>query len=205
MTTMDVRLDILFKKYLGVPDANPNQDSSTELGISKPSVIPSLQIYAQTIPATAPTDLVIDSTFVPVTGGGTRKTSTLYPYIAFYTDLKLVDATASLLNTSFVYSKTQSANILCRAIPTNYDSVRNTYGIPFNVKDKNGTIIPSNSTTDPWIFDSDSGVLTFTKYAYDTGYKMTNYPPKISFFRYEGTIGMPSVDLEHATVIWQFD
>jgi len=184
-TTTDIRLDILYKKFaLGVPDANPNKDAAAEAGLNRPSVIPSLQILTNTIPATAPTDLSA-ANFTPANSGGTKQVSTTYSYIAKYTQLKLKDATSSKLGVSFAYSTTQASNLCTYAIPFNYDLVTATYAI--TVYDSLGTVIASNDATNPWVFDPDAGVLTFTSTV--TNYKLTNAPPSITFWRYEGQLG----------------
>jgi len=185
-TTSDIRLDILYKKFvLGVTDANPNKDAAAEAGLNRPSIIPSLQILTNTIPAIAPIDLSSVTSFTPANGAGTKQVSTTYPYIAKYTQLKLVDATSSKLGVSFAYSTSQATNLCTYAIPFNYDLVTATYAI--TVYDSLGTVIASNDSTNPWVFDPDAGVVTFTSTV--ANYKLANAPPSITFWRYEGQLG----------------
>lgn len=200
-TTNDIRLDILYKKYaLGVPDANPNKDAAAEAGLNRPSVIPSLQILTNSIPAIAPTDLSA-ANFTPDNGSGTKHVSTTYSYIAKYTQLKLKDATSSKLGVSFAYSTSQASNLCTYAIPFNYDLVTATYAI--TVYDSLGTVIASNDATNPWVFDPDAGVLTFINTT--TNYKLANAPPSITFWRYEGQLGFsippPGVDLSANQIV----
>jgi hypothetical protein len=93
MASVD-RLEVLFKKYSGVVDANPGLSVAAEPGVNaKPYVIAN-RIISQPIPAVAPTDLITDSssnTFNSL-GNGTRQVSTAYPYLLKYTNLKLIAA-----------------------------------------------------------------------------------------------------------------
>jgi len=207
LMTKDVRLDILYKKYLGLTDTQPNNQTPTaETGMYRPAVIPSLQMYSQAIPSVAPVDFIIDSTFSPANGipssnSTSRYTSILYPHIAQYNYLKLLDATGSGLGTSFVYSTTRTLNLLINALPSNYDTATNSYVI--SVYDNNGNLISSNDSTNPWVFDTDSGVLIFTNYAYNPSYRLS-FVPSISFYRYEGNYGTVASIIQPNNCIFQF-
>ena len=59
------KIEILYKKYLGVADAKPGTDYTVEaLGSARPKIIPNLQVYAESIPSVAPVDLILDNTFI---------------------------------------------------------------------------------------------------------------------------------------------
>jgi len=190
MATTDIRVDILFKKAYGLADAFPNQPLSFESVSNKPAVFPN-QIYAQTIPTSAPSDLT-QSTFNPANGTISGKTttkhvSTSYPYIAKYTFLQLIDATGgSQSKVSYYYSQTQSNNLLQYSIPTKFDPILTSYAI--TVYNNTGVVVAADDPTNPWVLDNDSGVLTFISTV--AGYKFTTGPPSITFWRYEGALGI---------------
>jgi hypothetical protein len=79
------QLEVLFKKYSGVVDANPGSSIAQEPGVSAKSYVTANRILSQPIPLTAPTDLVTDATFT----NGIRKTSSAYPYIVKYENVSL--------------------------------------------------------------------------------------------------------------------
>ena len=96
MSTSDIRVDILYKKSIGLADAFPNQSATLETVVNRPAVYPSLQIYKQDIPSTAPTDYVI-APFTPANGiingkNTTKQVSTSYSYMAKYTYLMLKES-----------------------------------------------------------------------------------------------------------------
>jgi len=196
MSTTDYRLDILYKKYvLGVQDAfiNDLYTNETGAGLIKPSIYPSLQIYNQPIPNNAPTDLTPLSNinnYTTGTGqsnGSTistgKQTSISNPHIAYYQNIKLTDATnKSSRKVTYVYNIDQpSLNILRNAIPSMYGSG---YGI--TVYDSVGATLANTSILVPWTFDPDSGILLFPN-------TLQNGPPSISFWRYEGTMGLNNI------------
>jgi predicted acyltransferase (DUF342 family) len=197
--------DILYKKFLGVPDSYPNQDPSLEPGLAKTAVFPSLQIYSQDIPIPNPIDFdypntyTEDENFSPLNGhpigsaatkfgqsASARYYSNDYNYIVFYQYIVLTDTNVN--KNSFSYSKIAADNILKYAIPKNFDlTAENSYDV-LAVWAKDGTVIAATDGTYPWVFDPDSGILTFYYNALPSSYS----PPIISFARYEGTFGLGS-------------
>lgn len=201
------KLDILYKKLLGVPTANQLEDPSTEGGSSKPGVFPN-QIYAQTIPPTIvnpsssltgwtlttysfetranTTYLSSGSTYFPA---GTKKyTYDSNPYIVYYKNLVLTDTRSQNDKKSFYSLDSTNTNLLKYAIPKNFDiSSLNSYNA-LAVYDCTGIQIASDSNTYPWTFDPDSGILSF----YVNALSSAKSPPVMSFIRYEGTFGMPT-------------
>jgi hypothetical protein len=196
MSTTDIRLDILFKKAFGLADAFPNQSLTLENVTNRPAVYPSLQIYQQSIPSVAPTDINVVS-FTSINGTATvgdvstkKEVSTSNTHIVKYTNLTLRDATGSSnKKVSYYYNSTN--NLLQYSIPNGYDPATNSYNV--TVYNKNGVVVASNDTTDPWVLDPDSGVITFTSTS--SSYYFTEGPPIITFWRYEGAFGFPSTGL----------
>jgi hypothetical protein len=213
-TTFDTfnsfKVDILYKKLLGVPDSNPGQDPSVEQGSSRNGVFPN-QIYAQTIPPTINNPSIppitewtyissysfnTSANITSLSSGtinfptGTKKyTNTTYPYIAYYQNLVLTDTTGTSNSKISFYSLDSNAvnsnNLLKYAIPTNYDLTSSNSYNALNVFDCKGVPIPSYDTNYPWVFDPDSGILTFYKNALTS----LKSPPVMSFIRYEGALG----------------
>jgi len=187
MTSPFTSLEFLFKKFIGTPDGYPGINYAAESsGIARQRIIPSLQVFSQNIPSTAPTDMITDTTFVPTKGPGTRSYSASTPYIARYT-LELQDYQTQYV--SYRYDNPTSStgvnlNLLSNAIPFNYDPFTLTYDytITFTL---NSTILRKNDSTYPWIFDTDSGYLYFIYNATPSTYGN----PVITFWRYEGTFG----------------
>jgi len=154
MATDQVKVDLLYKKFLGVPDGFPLTSAASEAsGSARPRIIPSLQIFQQMIPSVAPTDLT-KATFTALNGIGERWISTSYPYIVNYRNLKLYEVNPGI---SYRYNTTNDfVNLLSNAIPFNYDIITSSYKVV--VKSKTGNNIPSNHPIYPWIFDPDSGI-----------------------------------------------
>jgi len=183
MATDQLKVDLLYKKFLGVPDAFPLISAASEAsGSARPRIIPSLQVFQQSIPAVAPID-VTQATFTALNGSGEKWISTSYPYIVNYRNLKLYEVNPGI---SYRYNTTNDfVNLLSNAIPFNYDIITSSYKVV--VKNKEGFNIQSNDSTYPWIFDPDSGYLTFVGV---TSLPTNLTPPTISFWRYEGTFGV---------------
>ena len=185
-TTSDNKLDLLYKKFIGIPLSNPSGAAASEAaGSSKSKIIPSLQIFSQSIPSTAPSDL-ISATFTPANpGGGTKQISSGNIHIAKYTQLGLAEVQPQI---SYRYANPSvSTNLTSPAIPGNYDVAGSTYAITLYGNDGTTVINPS---TYPWVFDTDSGYVSFIDPANLLPTALA--PPKITFWRYEGTFGLGS-------------
>jgi hypothetical protein len=176
--------ELLYKKYLGVPNAFPGSSYLQEIPHNSRNRIINTQVFVETIPDTAPTDLVSVTDFISKNGGGQKFISNQYKYIAYYDKLQLVSVKQ---DRSYRYNLIKSEENLCNStIPFNYDTNTSTYNIRVFFKDKttgvvNPIQIAPNNTVYPWIFDPDVGYLTF----YGTA-SLTNFIPMISFWRYEG-------------------
>ena len=177
MATATQLLNYLYKKYQGIPNSNPGSSSyNTEYASSAVSNVFAYQIYNYIIPISAPTDIVSDS----LIHGGTKFISSSYPYIAKYVKLGLDPIISTL---SYTYNGFLSASS-GGAIPSNYDP-NGTYGIRVYIT--TGMVeqeVLASSANYPWNFDCDNGVLTFYN-SIPTGYTVS-----ISFWRYEGSIGL---------------
>ena len=187
MSTDSQKTELLFKKYSGVVNAYPGATVNQEIPVSaRPRIIPMLQIYAQDIPVTAPTDLVEDTAWeASHPNRGKRFYSTAYPYIVFYRNLTLQSVKYGI---SYRYSGTDPAdpantNILSEVIPTNYDPVGSYQLTVFSAA---GNTIQSSDAVHPWVLDIDAGYLTFY---HATPFSEPSEIPTISFWRYEGTKG----------------
>lgn len=214
-TISPFKLDLLYKKLLGVPDSLPGQDPTNETGSSRAAVFPN-QIYKDTIPPTIgnPSSSSISewteqtsyqfiaaskvSSFSNIatlqTSGkflnGTKKfTHNTYPHIVYYKYLVLTDKSGTSASKIAFYSLDSNGNnLLINAIPKNYDlTPANGYNA-INLFDCNGNEIAPSDPTYPWVFDPDSGILTF----YKTALIGSKSPPVMNFIRYEGTFGMPT-------------
>ena len=163
--------DLLLKKILGAAWTTIEQPPTLEASGSAMTKIPASLIMNQNIPIPAPSDLIINTAY---TGTGTRKISTLYPYIQQYTKLLTTTVTPG---TCFKDTNISTLdNQLSQAIPFNYDPAGG-YSMTVYV---NNVSQPSNL----WYFDGSSGYLTFFSSIGST------YNPTISFWRYDGTYGL---------------
>ena len=180
--------ELLFKKFIGTPIAKQGTSYAAEsAGNSRQRILPDIQVFSQTIPSTAPVDLITDTTFTFTKGTGSREYSSAYPYIVKYTVI-LLDA--QVPGTSYRYDNPtaggQNLNLLSNAIPFNYDPFQLSYNYKL-VGSANSTEIPKNDGTYPWVFDSDVGYVYF----YSTAFPTSSYGnPKLTFWRYEGQMGI---------------
>ena len=218
MSTTDIRLDIAFKKVIGIADANPQGDISTEGNQARSSVLPNAQIYQQPIPSVAPawSDMVLDTTFsslnsgygaasaaaagsITATVGYTQRyVSITYPYIAYYSTIPLKDTTGTG-NARFSYYYANSGttagvsnNLLQYSIPSSYDPL-GSYAI--SVYNINGIKKSSTDTTHPYFLDNDSGIITYTNGG-SNNYSYPDGPPSVSFWRYEGAFGIQNFAID---------
>jgi len=187
--------------------------------LAYPKIIPSVQIYAQPIPSIAPlqSDLSINS-IINITGivnssgvpQGTsadlsalgycekREVSIAYPYIVKYTKLllKQVDATGFAYNFAGTnVNLLSSTNILSQVIPYSYDPSAPGYQYAVYIWDaaSNGynLNVGSSDPTNPWVLDIDAGYIRFFGVSSPDPAPLgaLSKPPRITFWRYEGTMG----------------
>ena len=193
--------DYLFKKSLGIVASKGSNTAygSENSGIARPGIIPSLQIYSQPIPTTAPNDYsvysAVDNTYSSGVGSGFKATSNNYNYIVKYMlQLSPLNKTDSYTGkTSYRYNDPASSkNLLSNAIPSTYDLIDNTYNIFVYASENNARAasskIASSDGTYPWVLDNEAGYLYFVSNSWDSTYD--NNRPWIVFYRYEGAIGL---------------
>ena len=189
----------LYKKTLGVPYSLIDSSDITKEtpGISLSRVFNS-QINAFPIPSTAPVkmqgltltsyiDINYNITSSATNAYGTVYTSKTYPWIQYISELKF----NSDLEQTSGYSYGPS-NFLVNCIPSNYDPV-GTYAITItpslglygSVGTGVGIVPPSE-----YIIEKDAGYIYFINKNWKN--KTSNAFPVISFYRYNGTIGIPT-------------
>ena len=179
MASQSQQVILLFKKNFGVGDTQDSSAVSQESIAARSRIIPSQQIFSQSIPTTKPTDFVKDDTFNAA--NGQRYYSQANPHIVYYSSIKLgaINLFESYWFTSASLAN-PGANILSSAVPTTYGD--GSYTI--NVYDCNAVPLLAGGTY-PWTFDPDGGILKFY-----TNLTSANAPPTVTYYRYEGTFGL---------------
>ena len=184
-------VNFLFKKLVGVPNAFNDVGFANEVPGDARQKVFSYQILQQPIPSLAPTDLVQDTTFSAANdgggSGGTRWYSASNPHIVQYQQLELFPIAPGR---SYTYSF--SNNLLSNAIPFNFDPINASYSVyVYGNSDKNTSIQPSDPNLS-WVFDGDVGFLYFVgpDDPNTLGGYFTDEPALITFWRYEGIIGL---------------
>jgi len=182
--TNDQILNLLYKKYLDLPNVNPNIKGTT----SEPALFAAKNSYIQNnfvqyIPLSNPNDYYTVETYSTSFGTTTKKISLTYPYIAYYDKLPLQSATQYNDN-SYTHS-----NLNRIILPSYNNSYSNTI---FNFDTtQNITQLGSNAALPDSKYiniDSDTGILTFYNITTSNIVSYSN-PPVISFYRYEGVVG----------------
>lgn len=167
-------LTTLFKKNQGYANTGTAKALNQEAILSE-GYVSATRLALQAVPSLEPSDLITDSTWT----NGTRKYSTASPWIVKYTDVPLAGVTPDV-NSVFSYQAT-SVNVLKNALLPSI--VGGTTQYSMTIYKSNGTT-PINKAN--YIFDRDAGVLTY--YPSGTDIQLTSTaPPKITFWRYEGT------------------
>jgi len=183
--TQDEYNSLLYKKIQGAPYTNPTVSPAAEAQGTSNINVQLSQIWNQSIPTSAPTDLTTTSD--PY---GTKSTSTSYPYISKY-----IVKTINVVNPqiAFYYAGTNTGNVvgtnkLISGIPYNQDPV-GTYNFSVGYGPNINSLInlPSGGATYPWYYDIDSGYLTFFNAIPTSYYNGTPNFLWITFWRYEGT------------------
>jgi len=192
-------LNYLFKKSFGFPNTSPYLDYANDKNsfYNSEKNLPNNNIYGQFIPLS--TDflypLIQDISWRnPGYPGnnttGVKYISSNYPYIAYYSNIKMTFASTNDNSNSFF-----CGNII-NAKTTNFskNSIPYTFGdLTFApvIKDENGTTFDfGDSNYGSWLLDADSGVLTFYDRINLAQYAVSALnPPRITFWRYEGLTG----------------
>ena len=157
----------LFKKNQGYANTNTTAQVYQEKILSEPFAKAS-RIATQAIPSTEPTDLSATTSVA----GGQKQTSVAYPYIAKYSNIPL---TGIIDNPERAFYQ-PSRNLLLNAIlPAGTNFL-------VSVTNNAGTLVINGAN---YILDRDAGTLTYFPGA---EILLTQAePPKITFWRYEGT------------------
>ena len=193
MSIASNKQDFLYKKNLGVvASQGPNVSYQSETaGNARSRIISNLQLFSQPIPQNAPTDLG-PKKYVKADGSletnnslglGTVQTSNTYPYIQYVDNLKLSTASkyAYYFNNPGVSTNT---NLLSNTVPYNYNPSNTSWAYKVTSSGYTGNVDPSL-----YIVDTDAGYLYFVNTTdWDTQYGT----PSISFYRYNGTMGIPT-------------
>ena len=204
MTTQD-KTELLYKKFLGTPAGNPGISYVGELGSARTNLFAQTQLFSQPIPQIAPesTDFIV-SGYVTLVGGkttivqtepssgklGTIKTSKSYPWLQKIEYLQLQQATPF---SYYFNNPVSSINLLQNIIPFNYDLGGSyNYALYKSGSDPStqASLLPSNPPY--WFIDSDAGYLYFPTSSNDWKTYFSTLLPLISFYRYNGTMGIPT-------------
>lgn len=197
------KANILFDKYLGYVHTGATSVATEYQALAMPK-IPKTMIMADDIPDRLSLLGVLTSSLVSInyklnstatveTKGYTKKTSSSFPHIVKYENVPLKGLFSTTPDVAFIYEELTSGgvpdtkNLLENVIAPNFGD-KNTYGILVEAMtgtDAGGNPIWMPVSVDKYVLDRDAGVITF--FAYTTVNK-TN-PPRISFWRYEGTFG----------------
>jgi hypothetical protein len=193
MSIASNKQDFLYKKNLGVVNSQGPAISyqSETAGNARPRIISNLQLFSQPIPQNAPTgtdlgpkkyvkaDGTLDSSDI---GLGSVQTSLTYPYIQYVDKLVLSSASkyAYYFNNPGISTNT---NLLSNTVPYNYNPSNTSWAYKVTSSNYSGNVDPSL-----YIVDTDAGYLYFVNTTDWTPYGT----PSISFYRYNGTIGIPT-------------
>jgi len=204
--------DLLLKKFLGVPDANPGLPYTQEAaGNARPFVFSS-QILSQSIPAS--TTLITDFIITSYIWGQLKNNGPLYYYdniilttantepkpnpnsnVAIgtistsqtYPIIQKIKCTLSAVNPGVSYRFSDPAsttiNYLSQAIPFNFDLAGGSYN--YNIIDS----ITQRPIINQYYVDTDAGYLYFSNGDWTNLTNGAPIFPVITFYRYNGTSG----------------
>jgi hypothetical protein len=199
-------VNFIFKKQFGIPNTNPYIDYSGESYIDSLLNASKDRQYSQIIPYDYPIDIYIDLNFPNTMNDNLnvnnqyRYISSNYPYLSYYSNI--IMSPSSVADNGEVlsfYVLTPNSNILTKnAVSYSYglksvNAPARAYYNTIRLKASDGTNLNFGaSPAGNWIFDTDSGIVTF--YDNPTVAQVNgDNPPRISFWRYEGLIGNNTV------------
>ena len=198
----------LYKSLFGYPDGKIGQSLGNEIpGTSRINIFNN-QIFEQLVPPVAPSNLDMEE-YVFITNlntqvreiVGVKRYSSAYPYIVKYDSIRLSsnELTPSLaywfIGSNLAYSNTPalqaSNNLLSQGIPGNFDPALS-YSPTLFI---NSNAYTFGNSQYPWIYNPNSGIVSFTGSGFSTGIPNNNIPSvndivTFTFWRYEGTIGL---------------
>jgi hypothetical protein len=193
--------DFLFKKNLGIVDSQPGASYSIESSGNAKTKLFSSQLFSQIVPLNIPTDFTSPIQYVNANGTlsntnnglglGTVQSSISYPYIQKVTGLKLENIVN--INTYRFNDPSTSGNInlLQNAIPFNYNpdfSKSYTYTLYAEKGSPYSGSVSNPIAVSKYIIDTDAGYL----YIVAGDWSSTFGTCFVSFYRYNGTIGIPT-------------
>jgi len=204
--------DLLFKKYLGITYSNTVTFDLEAPGNSRPKLFSNSQLYSQPIPSIAPSgpislltpqtitntnispDLVLtgytdQNGLISQTDNylGTVYTSKSYPWIQYIKNLKL-EAVIAGFSYRFTNPATKN-NLLSNVIPFNYDPANNSYTTYLYTSTGNKYNDLTSISQNFYFIDIDAGYLIILNKNWDP---IVHGLPLISFYRYNGSIGIPT-------------
>ena len=191
--------DFLFKKNLGIVDSQPGVSYKDESSGNAKTKLFSSQLFSQTVPLNVPTDFTSPIQYVNANGTlsnvnnslGMVQTSISYPYIQKVTSLKLT-AVVNINTYRFNDPSTSgNINLLQNSIPFNYNpNLSNSYTYTlFAEKGNPYSLSVSNPiATSKYIIDTDAGYL----YIVGGDWVSTFGTCFVTFYRYNGTMGIPT-------------
>jgi hypothetical protein len=168
------KVELLYKKNLGLPYSVPGAGANSESGNSRP-FIQSGRIMNQAIPAS-----VVATDFSPATNTVALGNSASYVRDATMSYIKYYFITLDYIKPGFSYT----SPLLSQAIPFNFDKLGSYKYYVYATGINNGNQILQDDANYSWIVDPDAGILTFFNSVGD------NATVTISFYRYEGTFGV---------------
>ena len=191
--------DFLFKKNLGIVDSQPGVSYKDESSGNAKTKLFSSQLFSQTVPLNVPTDFTSQIQYVNANGTlsnvdnslGMVQTSISYPYIQKVTSLKLT-AVVNINTYRFNDPSTSgNINLLQNSIPFNYNpNLSNSYTYTLFAEKGNPYSLSVNNpiATSKYIIDTDAGYL----YIVGGDWVSTFGTCFVTFYRYNGTMGIPT-------------
>ncbi len=189
---------ILYKKYQGFTNTSTDKALDAEYNINAAPNVFANKVFLENIPTVAPfgttgfdTNSDVSSSSFDSNQGKKAVHKTNNKHIVYYSNIKLTSIGGSDFAFAYDAGFNQNAasdladtdNILKDAIPSKFDP-NGSYGI--SVKAANDNIIYTSNYT----LDREAGVLTiYGLLDHPETPVSSSYPPKISFWRYEGRKG----------------
>lgn len=178
---------LLFKKSQGVPSTLDTTASFSEPNRPARAAVFQNQIYAETIPVVAPSDLStasVDDAGAALSGSLAGKTSTASPMIRKYVKVPLTVIAGTQQNAYEAPLDATYGRVLQNSIPFNSDAGGSYVYTLY--KNDGVTVIPFGLGN--WNLDNEAGVLTFYSFSSISGVSAL-LPPVISYYRYVGALG----------------
>lgn len=188
--SIEEKVNYLYKKSLLKPSINNTLQYFQEPAIINRQHVLNNQILRDSIPYEVPSELreaTTDDDGNNIIGSTVGKTSN-NGIVKKYVKLTL-EAVAGSNNIAYKGPNDSNGESLLKyAIPFNHNPYSDNRSYTYTLYKNDGTTVIDYGDGE-WIFDVDSGIVTF--YAYD---KITSVnsslPPKITFYKYTGTIGI---------------